>query len=180
MATALVALASSAHSMATSLLSAAEVKVGSTIPIKVPVKESAPNESFTFENISGKSVIVGVPGAFTGTCSKQVPGYIDAFEQFKAKGIDNIFVVAVNDVFVMKAWKASLAPQGTPVRFIADDQGAFVGALGMLFDASPLLGGPRSKRFVLVVDGDTISHLAVEAVPSELTTTAADKVLPWL
>ncbi|EMD35799.1 hypothetical protein CERSUDRAFT_26200, partial [Gelatoporia subvermispora B] len=88
---------------------------------------------------------VGVPGAFTGTCSAQVPGYIAAFERFREKGVQNIYVVAVNDVFCMKAWKEQLAPAGTPVHFVADDKGAFVGALGMLFDASPLLGGPRSK-----------------------------------
>ena len=43
-----------------------------------------------------------MPGAFTGTCSKQIPGYIEAYEQFKTKGVDNVYVVAVNDVFVMK------------------------------------------------------------------------------
>lgn len=81
--------------------------------------------------------------------------------------MDNIYIVAVNDAFVTKAWKEQLAPEGTrqshivrsvsykrmtscltcitAVHFIADDQGAFTGALGMLFDASPLLGGPRSK-----------------------------------
>ncbi|KAI0328929.1 Redoxin [Cubamyces sp. BRFM 1775] len=169
-----------AHHLATSLLSAAEAKVGSTIPAKVPVKEDDPEKTFTFEGIKGKNVFVGVPGAFTGTCTAQVPGYINAYEQFKAKGIDNIYVVAVNDVFVMKAWKKQLAPEGTPVHFIADDQGAFVGALGMLFDASPLLGAPRSKRFVAVAEDDTITYIAVEQNPAELTVTAAEKVLPWL
>ena len=115
-----------------------------------------------------------MPGAFTGPCSNQVPGYIKAYDQFKAKGVENIYVIAVNDTFVMKAWKEKLAPEGTrqsnsnlwpssaffphiyshlgcvrnsliAVHFIADDQGAFTGALGMLFDASGLLGAPRSK-----------------------------------
>ena len=56
---------------------------------------------------------VGVPGAFTGTCSAQVPGYIKAYPQFKEKGVDNIYIVAVNDAFVTKAWKEQLAPEGT-------------------------------------------------------------------
>ncbi|KAI0665483.1 Redoxin [Trametes maxima] len=169
-----------AHSLAPSLLSSAEVKVGSTVPIKVPVKEEDTEKPFTFEGIRGKNVFVGVPGAFTGTCSAQVPGYIKAYDQFKAKGVSNIYIVGVNDVFVMKAWKQQLAPEGTPIHFIADDQGAFIGALGMLFDASPLLGAPRSKRFVAVTEGDTITYLAVEPNPGEVTVTAADKVLPWL
>ncbi|KAI0740400.1 Redoxin [Earliella scabrosa] len=169
-----------AHSLATSLLSSAEVKVGSTLPVKVPVKEDSAEKSFTFEGIKGKNVFVGVPGAFTGTCSAQVPGYIKAYPQFKEKGVDNIYIVAVNDAFVTKAWKEQLAPEGTPIHFIADDQGAFTGALGMLFDASPLLGAPRSKRYVAVTEGDTITHLAVEANPGEVTSTAAEKILPWL
>ena len=53
-----------------------------------------------------------MPGAFTGTCSKQVPGYIKAYEEFKAKGVDNIYIVAVNDAFVTKAWKEHLHPRG--------------------------------------------------------------------
>ncbi|KAI0739506.1 Redoxin [Daedaleopsis nitida] len=169
-----------AHSVATSLLSASEAKVGSTLPLKVPVKEDSPGQTTTFEGIKGKNVFVGVPGAFTGTCSMQVPGYIKAYEEFKAKGVDNIYIVAVNDAFVTKAWKEQLAPEGTPIHFIADDQGAFTGALGMLFDASGLLGAPRSKRYVAVTEGDTIVHIAVESIPSEVTVTAADKILPWL
>lgn len=104
-----------------------------------------------------------MPGAFTGTCSAQIPGYIGTYEQFKGKGIDNVYVVAVNDVFVLKcvtlfleskeilvmgccrAWKTQMAPEGTRVRFIADDKAELTLALGMLFDATPLLGGPRSK-----------------------------------
>lgn len=54
-----------------------------------------------------------MPGAFTGTCTNQIPGYIQAYDQFKAKGVNDVFVVAVNDVFVLKAWKAQLAPEGT-------------------------------------------------------------------
>ncbi|OSX62865.1 hypothetical protein POSPLADRAFT_1056229 [Postia placenta MAD-698-R-SB12] len=167
-----------AHSAAVSLMAAAEVKVGSTIATAVPVKENEAVKTFTFDGITGKNIFVGVPGAFTGTCSRQIPGYIERYDQFKAKGVNDIYVVAVNDVFVMKAWKENLASGGTPVRFIADDRGSFVGALGMLWDATERLGAPRSKRFVLVTEGNEINFVAVEPVTSELTVTAADKVLP--
>ncbi|EPS93085.1 hypothetical protein FOMPIDRAFT_1026636 [Fomitopsis schrenkii] len=169
-----------AHSAAVSLMSAAEVKPGAVIPTKVPVKEEEATQTFTFEGIKGKNIFVGIPGAFTGTCSAQIPGYIKAYPQFKEKGVDNIYVVAVNDVFTLKAWKDQLAPGGTPIHFIADDKGSFAGALGMLFDASERLGGPRSKRFVLVTEGDTVTHVAVEPVPSQLTICAAEKILPLL
>ncbi|PCH34733.1 Redoxin [Wolfiporia cocos MD-104 SS10] len=169
-----------AHSAAVSLMSSAEVKPGSTLPTSVPIKEEEPDKTFTVQGIKGKNIFVGVPGAFTGTCSRQIPGYIDAYEQFRERGVSNIYVVGVNDVFVMKAWKEKLAPNGTPVRFIADDGGAFVGALGMLFDASQRLGGPRSKRFVLITEGDEVTHVAVEQIPSDLTICAAEKILPLL
>ncbi|KAH9916513.1 Redoxin [Fomitopsis serialis] len=155
-----------AHSAAVSLMTAAE--------------EEEAAKTFTLEGIKGRNVFVGVPGAFTGTCSAQIPGYIKAYDQFKQKGIDNVYVVAVNDVFTLKAWKEQLAPGGTPIHFVADDKGAFVGSLGMLFDASELLGAPRSKRFVLVTEGDTVTHVAVEPVTSQLTICAADKILPLL
>ncbi|KAH9848201.1 Redoxin-domain-containing protein [Lenzites betulinus] len=177
MASVLASATKTAHSLATSLLSAAEAKVGATIPTNVHIKEDDASAPFTLAAITGKNVFVGVPGAFTGTCSAQIPAYIKNFDQFKAKGVDGVYVVGVNDVFVMKAWKEQLAPQGTPIHFIADDQAAFVGALGMLFDASELLGAPRSKRFVAVTEGETITYLAVEPVPGEVTVTAADKIL---
>ncbi|KAK0489787.1 hypothetical protein EDD18DRAFT_1466036 [Armillaria luteobubalina] len=62
-----------------------------------------------------------------------------------AKGVTGVYVVIVNDQFVMDAWKEKLAPKGTPIHFLADDQGEFAGATGLIFDATSLLGGPRSK-----------------------------------
>lgn len=102
MASLLAGATKTAHSLATSLLSAAEAKAGSTLPVSVPVKEDDAQKPFTFAGIAGKNVFVGVPGAFTGACSAQVPGYIKAYETFRAKGVDGVYVVGVNDVFVMK------------------------------------------------------------------------------
>jgi 2-Cys peroxiredoxin 5 len=168
-----------AHAGVTSLLAKAQVRPGDTLP-PIAVKEADPNESFNLDNISGKNIIIGVPGAFTPPCSSHVPGYIQDYEKFKAKGVQDIYVIAVNDAFVTNAWKAKLAPEGTPVRFIADDKGAFVGALGLLFDATPLLGAPRSKRFVLVTEGNKIVTVAVEDEPPSITVTAANSILAQL
>ncbi|KAH8105476.1 Redoxin [Cristinia sonorae] len=180
MASTLAQATATAHKAVTSLLSASQVTPGSTISTSVGIKETAPDKTFTLEGISGKNIIVGVPGAFTGTCNQHVPGYIQAYDQFKAKGVNEIYVVAVNDVFVVKAWKEHLAPSGTGVRFISDDSGSFVGSLGLLFDPSALLGGPRAKRFVLVVEGTEITHVAIEPDPTKVTVTGADKILPLL
>ena len=95
-------------------------RAGGSLPIKVPVKEHAADDQITFETLTGKNVFVSsygpdsvrqadtrtgkvtVPGAFTGTCTRQVPGYAGLYQQFKDKGVDNIYIVAVNDVFVMQ------------------------------------------------------------------------------
>ncbi|GJE94031.1 peroxiredoxin [Phanerochaete sordida] len=180
MASVLSSVTNAAHSAAVSLLASAQITAGSDLPIKVPVKEEAADQETTFASLEGKNVIIGVPGAFTGTCTRQIPGYAELYDQFKAKGVKDIYVVAVNDFFVMKAWKDSFGPSAGRLRFIADDKGAFVGALGMLFDASARLGSPRSKRFALITEGTNVQHVIVEQVPSELTVTAADKVLAFV
>ncbi|KAJ7208003.1 Redoxin [Mycena pura] len=158
----------------------ATITVGGSLPAAVSVKEHAADKPLPFEFPAGKHIIVGVPGAFTGTCHKQIPGYIEHFDAFKAKGIEQIAVVAVNDVFVLKAWKESLAPGGSPVRFISDDCGALTKALGLHFDATPVLGGLRSKRYVIVANGSEVETLAVEQVPSQLTVTDAKTILAQL
>ncbi|KAI0300047.1 Redoxin [Multifurca ochricompacta] len=131
-------------------------------------------------NVVTKNKKVGVPGAFTPSCSSQVPGYIEKYNEFKEKGINEIYVVTVNDAFVTKAWKEKLAPNGTLVRFISDDQALFVSALGLILDATVNLGAPRAKRFVIVSNDDVIERIIVEEDSSQVTTTAADSVLASL
>ncbi|ETW76481.1 atypical 2-cysteine peroxiredoxin [Heterobasidion irregulare TC 32-1] len=162
----------------TSLLTKAQVTPGEKIPT-LTVKETNPGETITLD-LKGKNIIIGVPGAFTPPCSSQVPGYIEKYDEFKAKGVNNIYVVAVNDAFVTKAWKEKLAPNGTSVRFIGDDQGLLVGSLGLLQDATGLLGNPRSKRFAIVADEGAVSSLTIEEDSSTVVSTAADKILAVL
>ncbi|RXW22298.1 hypothetical protein EST38_g3547 [Candolleomyces aberdarensis] len=95
-----------------------QIAAGATIPA-VSVKEDAADKSSTL-TLKGKNVIIGVPGAFTTPCNAHIPGYIDSYEQFKAKGVSEIFVVAVNDTFVTKAWKEKLAPNGTRTIFTSE------------------------------------------------------------
>ncbi|KAG7442117.1 Redoxin [Guyanagaster necrorhizus] len=178
MASIITGAAHTAHSTAASLLSSAQIHPGKKLP-PLKVKETSPEHAETI-SLTGTSVIVGVPGAFTGTCSTQIPGYIDNYEAFKAKGVTGIYVVAINDQFVMNAWKEKLAPEGTAIHFLADDQGEFSGATGLIFDATPLLGGPRSKRYAMIVKNQEVASVAVEEDPSKITVTDAKTILAQL
>ncbi|KAH7886631.1 Redoxin-domain-containing protein [Phlebopus sp. FC_14] len=175
MASILTGAARAAHSAAATVLAAAQITAGEDIPLK-NVKEEDPEKSVILD-LSGKNIILGVPGAFTPPCSSQVPQYIADYDKYKAKGIKDIYVVAVNDAFVTKAWKKKLAPQGTGVRFIADDKGEFTSGLGLLFDASGLLGSPRSKRYAIIAQDNKVEFIAVEDEPANITSTASSVVL---
>ncbi|KAF8451977.1 Redoxin-domain-containing protein [Boletus edulis BED1] len=175
MASILTGAARAAHSAVASVLAAGQINTGNEIPA-VNVKEDNPEKGFTLD-LSGKNIILGVPGAFTPACSSQVPQYIKDYDKYKAKGIKDIYVVAVNDAFVTKAWKEKLAPQGTGVRFIADDKGELTSSLGLIFDASGLLGSPRSKRYAIVAQDNKVQFIAVETEPADTTMTASEVVL---
>jgi 2-Cys peroxiredoxin 5 len=168
-----------AHSQATALLAKHQAKPGDKLPLKELVKENDAAKPFALDP-TGKNVFVGVPGAFTPSCSSQAPAYIEKYDEFKAKGVNEIFIITVNDAYVTKAWKEKLAPNGTPIRFIADDQALFVSALGLIFDATQGLGAPRAKRFVIIAEGDTIGQVHVEKSPSDVDVTAAANVLNLL
>jgi len=170
------AAAKLAHSAAVAALSVSSIKVGSDIP-NILLKTKADEADVKIATTPGKIIILGVPGAFTPPCSSQVPGYIKDYQKFVDKGFAAIYVVAVNDAFVMNAWKDKLAPEGTPIHFVADDQGAFVSALGLVMDATALLGGPRSKRFVIVAQDGKVLRVDVEEEPPNVTVTAAESVL---
>ncbi|KAL0573936.1 hypothetical protein V5O48_008005 [Marasmius crinis-equi] len=175
MASVLASAAQTAHAAVSSLLSAAQVKPGATVS-SYPVKEDSPAEPVT-PKFEGKTVILFVPGAFSGTCTGQVPTYIQNAAAFKEKGVKGVYVVAVNDAFAMKAWKEQLAPGGTEVKFYADDKGQLTGAFGLLFDATAFFGGPRAKRAVVILDGNTVESVAVEEDPTKVTVTDAKTIL---
>lgn len=125
-----------------------------------------------------KMVLFSVPGAFTPTCSeKHLPGYVEHFEAFRAKGID-VACMSVNDPFVMKAWAASQnAPAGMIV--LADGNGDFAKALGLEMDATAYGMGIRSKRFALYAENGEVKKLEVEA-PGEFRVSSAEHMLSLL
>ncbi|KAI5776583.1 Redoxin [Geopyxis carbonaria] len=139
--------------------------------------EEAPDKPITFS--SGKILIVGVPGAYTPPCSSHVPGYVEKYSEFEAKGYKDIYVIAVNDIFVVQAWKEHLA-KGSKVHFVSDSTGEFTKAMGLDFDAAGLLGNVRSQRYAAVVEDGTVQELYVEDEAPNLTVSTADAVLKTL
>ena len=126
-----------------------------------------------------KVVLFSVPGAFTPTCSaKHLPGFINNFDQLKAKGVDTIACMAVNDVFVMKAWGESSKAAGK-VEMLADGNGEYARALGLELDASKFGMGTRSKRFSVIVDNGVVMTLNIEP-PGEFGVSSAEQALKQL
>ena len=141
------------------------------------INADGPGSLSTEELFSGKKVVVfSVPGAFTPTCSKEhLPGFIDQADAIKAKGVDTIACMAVNDMFVMDAWGNS-AGAGGKVLMLADGNGTYAAALGLELDASGFGLGTRGQRFALVVEDGTITQIHVEA-PMEFKVSSAENIL---
>lgn len=108
MASVITQAAQAAHSAFASLASYAESKPGDAVP-DVDVRINDLEDRVNFSKLDGKNILVLVPGAFSPTCSSQVPGYIERYKDFQAKGVKGIYIVAVNDIFVVNAWKKNIA-----------------------------------------------------------------------
>ena len=141
------------------------------------INADGPGSLSTDELFNGKKVVVfSVTGAFTPTCSKEhLPGFIDKANAIKAKGVDTIACMAVNDMFVMDAWGNS-AGAGDKVLMLADGNGTYAAALGLELDASGFGLGTRGQRFALVVEDATITQLHIEA-PMEFKVSSAENIL---
>jgi peroxiredoxin (alkyl hydroperoxide reductase subunit C) len=110
----------------------------------------------------GKVVLFAVPGAFTPTCSaKHLPGFVEHLAALKAKGVDRVICVSVNDAFVMGAW-AKDQKVTSELTMLADGSGAFTKALGLELDLVARGLGVRSQRYALIAVDGVVTHLAVE------------------
>ncbi len=116
----------------------------------------------TADVFAGKRVaLFAVPGAFTPTCSaRHLPGFVEKADALKAKGIDTIACTSVNDVFVMGAWAADQGAEG--VVMLADGNGDFAQALGLVMDGTAFGMGQRSQRYAMVVNDGVVEHLFVD------------------
>lgn len=134
---------------------------------------------------SKRAILIGLPGAFTPTCStRQLPGFEERAEEFRAEGIDAIYCISVNDAFVMNRWAESLGLK--TIRMIPDGSGDFTRKIGMLVRKDNLGFGLRSWRYAAVVEDGTVSAwfqepgLCDDAVDDPYVASTPEAVLDWL
>lgn len=158
------------------------IKVGDAIPeaTLVAATPDGPKEMTTAALFGGRKVVLfAVPGAFTPTCSaKHMPGFLNNIDALKAKGVDQIACVAVNDPFVMNAW-AKDQEVGDRVLMLSDGMAAFTKALGLELDLSARGLGVRSSRYAMVVEDGVVTLLNVEE-PGGFEVSSAEAVLEAL
>ncbi len=156
------------------------VQVGDKVPEGAfsVMGEKGPAPINTSDIFNGKKVVLfAVPGAFTPGCSlTHLPGFVVKADEIKAKGVDSIVCMAVNDAFVMGAW--GQAQNASEIIMAGDGNGDYTKALGLELDASGFGMGQRSKRFAMIVDDGTITYLGVD--DSGIEKSSADMVLAEL
>lgn len=155
------------------------IKVGDKIPSATlyVMGQDGPQAVTTDELFGGKKVVVfALPGAFTPTCSaKHLPGFVEKAEEFKAKGIDSLVCLSVNDAFVMGAWGKD-QKVGEKVQMVADGSGQLTEAMGLTFDLTERGLGKRSQRYAMLVDDGVVKVLNLEA-PGAFEVSSADAML---
>ena len=165
------------------------IKVGDRLPDgtltemieqETPGCTIGPNNFSVSELTKGKKIVIfAVPGAFTPTCSaKHVPSYVGNYDRLKAKKVDEIWCVAVNDAFVMGAWGKD-QKAGGKVRMMADGSAVFAKALGLELDLVSRGMGVRSQRYSMLVDDGVVKALNVEAA-GKFEVSDADTMLKQL
>jgi len=164
------------------------IKVGNRVP-DAKLSEStefdaacpvAPKDVNVGEAVKGKKIAVfGLPGAYTPTCSaKHVPSYLSNLDQLKAKGVDEVWCVAVNDGFVMAAWGKDQGAIGK-IRFLGDGSAIWARALGLELDLGARGMGMRMQRFSMLLDDGVVKQLNVEA-PGKFEVSGGDTMLKQL
>jgi peroxiredoxin len=158
------------------------IKAGDKMPAGVfkTMTAEGPKEVSAEALFAGKTVVLfSVPGAFTPTCdAKHLPGFVQHAEAFKAKGVDSIACMAVNDMFVMNAWGKS-GNVGEAVMMLADGNGDYSRALGLELDARGFGMGMRGQRFAIIVKDGVATHVNIEA-PGKFEVSTAEYVLNQL
>ena len=139
-----------------------------------------PNTFNVEDIVKGKKVVIfGLPGAFTPTCSaKHVPSYLADYDKLKAKGVDEIICMSVNDAFVMGAWARDQKSNGK-VRMMGDGSAAYTKALGLELDLTARGMGVRCQRFSMLVDNGVVKTLNIEG-PGKFEVSGGDTMLKQL
>ena len=143
------------------------------------MEEGKPTPKTTADLFTGKKVVVfAVPGAYSPTCSQaHLPGFVVNSDAIKAKGVDSIVCISVNDAFVMDSWGQD--KNADEIVMAGDGNGEFTAAIGLEMDGSGFGLGTRSQRYAMVVDDGVVTRLAVEA-PGQFEVSKAESVLEAL
>ena len=157
-----------------------EARLAEYIDIETPGCTLGPNVFKVPELVQGKKIVIfGVPAAFSPACSDDhLPGFLKHASQFKAKGVDEIWCVAVNDAFVMGAWGREKKTTGI-IRMMADGSGTFTKAMGLELDLTKAGMGVRSSRYAMYVDDGVVKQLNVEH-GHKVDESSAEKLLAQL
>ncbi len=158
------------------------IAVGDKIPSVelATMGKDGPEAITTDEIFAGKKVVLfALPGAFTPTCSAaHLPGYVVHNDAIKAKGVDTIACLSVNDAFVMGAWGEAQNVDSN-VLMLADGSGNFTEAVDLVLDLTERNMGVRSQRYAMIVDDGVVTHLNVESGP-EFKVSDAETILSLL
>lgn len=158
------------------------ISVGDRIPSVTLMKATAegPQPVDTDSFLSSRKVaLFSVPGAFTPTCSaRHLPGYVEKADELRAKGVDEVACVSVNDAFVMQAWGSQAGAEGK-VTMLADGNGEFAEALGLTMDGSKYGMGRRGQRWSAIVEDGVVKELNVEE-PGAFSVSSAEYLVGQL
>ncbi len=157
------------------------IDVGMTLPEATLLRMGAngPEAVSLHDRLKGRKVAVfGLPGAYTGTCTTaHVPSFIRTAEAFRAKGVDEILCISVNDPFVMQAWGEATGATAAGIAMLGDASAEFTRAIGMDFDAPAAGLFSRSKRYALLAEDGLVRVLQVEDNPGVCTVSSGEALL---
>jgi 2-Cys peroxiredoxin 5 len=156
------------------------IKAGDSLP-SVEVFDGAPDKKVNLADLfkGKKGILLGVPGAFTGGCTNtHLPSYIDNYDALKAKGIQEIVCISVNDIFVTNAWAKELQTEGK-IRMLSDTMSEFTKAIDLELDLAPLLP-QRSQRYSLVIEDGVVKEAHIEPDGKGLTCSLGGNVIKSL
>lgn len=159
------------------------IKIGDKLPL-IPLKimgEDGPTQ-ITGEDLflNKKIVLFALPGAFTPTChNSHVPGFLETLDLIKSKGVDEVAVLSVNDVWVMDEWASATNGKGK-ILFLSDGAAKFTKAVGMDVDLSDAGLGIRSKRYSMIIENGIVTSLNIEEAPGTTEISGAAAILTQL
>lgn len=139
---------------------------------------SGPEQVDLAAKLKGRRVVIfGLPGAFTGTCSTiHMPSFVRTADKFRAKGIDEVICVSVNDPFALKAWGEATGALSAGITLLGDSDGAFTRTLGMSFDAPAIGLYGRSSRYAAIVEDGVVTHVQIDK-PGECSVSTGEALL---